>query len=449
MSDERLRTLERAWQRDRDQESELAFMREAVRVGHLTQVHLGAAAYLGHAASGELLGGDVPPLPGIEDVEDMHLEGEGLPERWATGLLPLFAAFDPEADRPAPVEGGEGFFADLAARVAGLDAALDDLIGAARDRITAGETPDRGALTQILFIATSKHVVGALGDDVSAVTERLLNFADVEVTAGSSFTGLGPVATQLADRAALAIKRLVVGTPSAKLLDQTRRVQRLLETMRDDVDSDRDAPWYEHVPQLTVLHLELADLTLRGQVPAWKPWLDLTQEWFGYQVAGVDDDAYYCVTAGSDLVYTAHCAGRLHRLEEIQAAVRDAVVPLLLRRGTDPLLEAPLPWLAVARPRAVARAVARASASPRAVARAIPRPSPSTSPGGTTRRFEHGGTKFWEIAVVGTSFTVRYGKVGANGRTQTKSYASAEDATREAEKKVREKTRKGYVEVGN
>jgi predicted DNA-binding WGR domain protein len=66
------------------------------------------------------------------------------------------------------------------------------------------------------------------------------------------------------------------------------------------------------------------------------------------------------------------------------------------------------------------------------------------------RRFEYkkgSSYKFWEIEVEGNSFTARYGKVGAKGQTQTKSFASPEKAAAAAEKKINEKVRKGYAEV--
>src|SRR4051812_37665888 len=54
--------------------------------------------------------------------------------------------------------------------------------------------------------------------------------------------------------------------------------------------------------------------------------------------------------------------------------------------------------------------------------------------------------KFWNIEVSGDSFTVTYGKVGTAGQTQTKSFASADKAQAEADKLIREKVKKGYVE---
>jgi predicted DNA-binding WGR domain protein len=67
------------------------------------------------------------------------------------------------------------------------------------------------------------------------------------------------------------------------------------------------------------------------------------------------------------------------------------------------------------------------------------------------RRFElsEGGShKFWQIEVTGDSFTVTYGRIGTAGQAQTKAFADAATAEKEAEKLVREKVKKGYAEVG-
>jgi predicted DNA-binding WGR domain protein len=66
------------------------------------------------------------------------------------------------------------------------------------------------------------------------------------------------------------------------------------------------------------------------------------------------------------------------------------------------------------------------------------------------RRFEFvGGTsaKFWEVGVSGASVIVRYGRIGTQGQTQSKSLADAAAAERHAEKLVGEKTAKGYKET--
>ena len=55
--------------------------------------------------------------------------------------------------------------------------------------------------------------------------------------------------------------------------------------------------------------------------------------------------------------------------------------------------------------------------------------------------------KFWNIEVKGNDFTVTYGKIGTSGQTQTKTFATPEKAQAEADKLIREKTGKGYVET--
>ncbi len=66
------------------------------------------------------------------------------------------------------------------------------------------------------------------------------------------------------------------------------------------------------------------------------------------------------------------------------------------------------------------------------------------------RRWEFtgdGSSKFWEAGVDGSDVTVRYGRVGAEGRTQVKELDSAEAALRYLAKAIAEKERKGYKEV--
>ncbi len=66
------------------------------------------------------------------------------------------------------------------------------------------------------------------------------------------------------------------------------------------------------------------------------------------------------------------------------------------------------------------------------------------------RRFEFqsgSSSKFWEIALEGSLFTVRWGKLGTSGQQQEKSFASAALAQKEHDKLVAEKLKKGYQEV--
>jgi len=66
-----------------------------------------------------------------------------------------------------------------------------------------------------------------------------------------------------------------------------------------------------------------------------------------------------------------------------------------------------------------------------------------------TRRFEfiaEASCKFWELSVSGDEVMVNYGRIGTNGQSQTKSFPSDEKAQQHAEKLMRQKLSKGYVE---
>ena len=68
-----------------------------------------------------------------------------------------------------------------------------------------------------------------------------------------------------------------------------------------------------------------------------------------------------------------------------------------------------------------------------------------------TRRFEYKddkSSKFWEISFAGNGFTVRYGKIGTDGQTQSKEFADAATAEKQSQKLIAEKVGKGYQEVG-
>jgi len=67
------------------------------------------------------------------------------------------------------------------------------------------------------------------------------------------------------------------------------------------------------------------------------------------------------------------------------------------------------------------------------------------------RRFEFvDGTsnKFWEVEVKGKTLNVSFGKIATKGQSKLKDFATPEKANAEMEKLIREKTRKGYLEVG-
>lgn len=67
------------------------------------------------------------------------------------------------------------------------------------------------------------------------------------------------------------------------------------------------------------------------------------------------------------------------------------------------------------------------------------------------RRFElieGSSSKFWEVSREGADVTVRFGRIGTNGQEKTKSHASEAAAIKDVDTLIREKTGKGYSEVG-
>jgi formylglycine-generating enzyme required for sulfatase activity/predicted DNA-binding WGR domain protein len=67
------------------------------------------------------------------------------------------------------------------------------------------------------------------------------------------------------------------------------------------------------------------------------------------------------------------------------------------------------------------------------------------------RRFEFvdgKSNKFWEVDVKGKTLNVTFGKIGTKGQSKPKDFATPEKAKAEMEKLIKEKTGKGYVEVG-
>jgi predicted DNA-binding WGR domain protein len=74
----------------------------------------------------------------------------------------------------------------------------------------------------------------------------------------------------------------------------------------------------------------------------------------------------------------------------------------------------------------------------------------SAPPTSATRRFEFvvgNSAKFWQVTVTGTNVTVRFGRLGTDGQTQTKEFPSAEAATGHAQRLIARKSAKGYQEV--
>jgi len=58
-------------------------------------------------------------------------------------------------------------------------------------------------------------------------------------------------------------------------------------------------------------------------------------------------------------------------------------------------------------------------------------------------------SKFWEVTQVGSDLELSWGRIGSDGQSQTKNFASPEKAALERDKLVRSKTKKGYALVSD
>jgi len=150
---------------------------------------------------------------------------------------------------------------------------------------------------------------------------------------------------------------------------------------------------------------------------------------------------------------------RLQRLGVDPKVVSTALGRTLTKREitiSDPPLKeaarkAPPP---AKRPRTAEKKEAKATpATKGATSGAAPTKKPSartTAAKVGARRFELvAGTskKFWEIELRARKVVTRYGRIGSDGKSTEKSFDSAEDAKREYERSIAEKTRKGYVDA--
>jgi len=57
-------------------------------------------------------------------------------------------------------------------------------------------------------------------------------------------------------------------------------------------------------------------------------------------------------------------------------------------------------------------------------------------------------SKFWEISYGGTTYTVKFGKIGTDGQSKSKSFTNEKECNDAALKVIKEKQKKGYVEDG-
>jgi DNA ligase-1 len=90
--------------------------------------------------------------------------------------------------------------------------------------------------------------------------------------------------------------------------------------------------------------------------------------------------------------------------------------------------------------------------TPQAEAKAPARGAERKAASRAARRFElveGSSSKFWEVAQDGCAVTVRFGRIGSNGQTQTKELASEELAQRHADGLIEQKVAKGYRECSD
>lgn len=74
----------------------------------------------------------------------------------------------------------------------------------------------------------------------------------------------------------------------------------------------------------------------------------------------------------------------------------------------------------------------------------FPPPIPSANEAVRLQYIQGGSKKFWEISTTGNSVTVRFGRIGTTGQTQTKAFANENAAKHEMEKLIAQKRKKGY-----
>jgi len=56
-------------------------------------------------------------------------------------------------------------------------------------------------------------------------------------------------------------------------------------------------------------------------------------------------------------------------------------------------------------------------------------------------------SKFWNIELAGNSYSVKYGRIGTDGQSLSKSFADEAAARKEMDKLIEEKLGKGYVDA--
>ncbi len=141
-----------------------------------------------------------------------------------------------------------------------------------------------------------------------------------------------------------------------------------------------------------------------------------------------------------------------HTPHDVLARLEKALLGQEVEPEAEEPIEEPAPVVQAASVIASTVAPTPATVAPAPVELPRIEPAPAVVSGSapsSVRHFEFIGgpsRKFWEISVSGNSFTVRFGRIGTPGQSQTKTFADEAKAKREAQNMVAEKLKKGYVE---
>lgn len=132
--------------------------------------------------------------------------------------------------------------------------------------------------------------------------------------------------------------------------------------------------------------------------------------------------------------------------DALEGIAPEPIEPTRLADEAPPAIEEP-PRPSRAAPPSAAK---NATASAPPLATPVPATAPATP--AAPRYFtctEDGTSKFWEVTAHGTTLTVRFGRIGTKGQSQTKTFSTPDAALREQENLIRSKLGKGYIETSS
>jgi predicted DNA-binding WGR domain protein len=128
-------------------------------------------------------------------------------------------------------------------------------------------------------------------------------------------------------------------------------------------------------------------------------------------------------------------------------AVLARIERLLRGESAEPLVRLPAASESETQGPAPESAPAASSIAPAPVGPAETKPGAPRDPSSRYLEFSDGdSSKFWEITVTDSRFTVRFGRIGSAGQSQQKSFANETEARAAADQLVASKLKKGYRE---